>query len=240
VGFLTRIETKANKSFGNYKIAFKSQQGAKGMSLLPMAALTRIGGYNEFYHFWGAEDEDLHYRLTLEGLESIFYSNEVLLLHQWHTTYRGSSNNSLSKELQVYGIERINQFHYNAIKNTKTIIVNSSSFGALISQEMFDSLYNCNNELCFSNSKVEIDYLLNFIFNQRFETPTIITIKKSQSLSLKQQIKRFMHPNYLHEYYEMKLINDMLLKSLIFHSRYYYLYQVTSVNQIELRLINNS
>jgi glycosyltransferase involved in cell wall biosynthesis len=55
-----------------------------GFGLIPIEALMRIRGFDEFYSYWGHEDTDLESRLRLIGKQSEFYDKEILLFHQWH------------------------------------------------------------------------------------------------------------------------------------------------------------
>jgi glycosyltransferase involved in cell wall biosynthesis len=62
----------------------KSEDHALGLALLPVSALNRLRGYDEFYCYWGLEDNDLQMRLRLDGLETGFFDDDVLLYHQYH------------------------------------------------------------------------------------------------------------------------------------------------------------
>jgi glycosyltransferase involved in cell wall biosynthesis len=56
----------------------------RGLSLLPIVEVREIKGYDEFFCFWGYEDNDMHRRLENNGIETIFYEKEVYMYHQWH------------------------------------------------------------------------------------------------------------------------------------------------------------
>lgn len=75
--------------FSNWKnISSKTYETSKkfalGLSLLPVKIIKSIGGYDEFYCFWGLEDNDLEHRLSTAGVKTKFYDDEVLMYHQWH------------------------------------------------------------------------------------------------------------------------------------------------------------
>jgi glycosyltransferase involved in cell wall biosynthesis len=61
-----------------------SEPEALGQSLVSRKILMQLGGYDEFYSFWGQEDNDLEQRLRKAGVETQLYSTRQLLLHQWH------------------------------------------------------------------------------------------------------------------------------------------------------------
>lgn len=55
-----------------------------GFGLIPTEAVMKVRGFDEFYSYWGHEDNDLESRLRLNGMEIEFYDAQVLLYHQWH------------------------------------------------------------------------------------------------------------------------------------------------------------
>ncbi|MDP2060793.1 MAG: galactosyltransferase-related protein, partial [Flavobacteriaceae bacterium] len=108
VGFLNQEESSCAKSFKDYKVSFASDVGAQGLSLFPLKALQEVGGFDEFFHFWGAEDTDLHNRLALAGYQIEFYNREILMLHQWHPSYRSLEQNRLTLSPRLSNIARLN------------------------------------------------------------------------------------------------------------------------------------
>lgn len=62
----------------------KSRSYALGLALISKNALIKIGGYDEFYCFWGVEDNDIYSRLLSSGYSCRYYETDVLLYHQWH------------------------------------------------------------------------------------------------------------------------------------------------------------
>jgi len=57
-----------------------------GFVLVPRRHYEHLGGYDEEYVGWGAEDNDFYERLQKIGVEQVDISEErgVLVLHQWH------------------------------------------------------------------------------------------------------------------------------------------------------------
>ncbi|MEO5570067.1 MAG: glycosyltransferase family 2 protein [Bacteroidia bacterium] len=66
------------------KIYEKSKNFALGLALLPVTLLNELRGYDEFYCFWGQEDNDMKHRLDKAGVQTKFYDREALMHHQWH------------------------------------------------------------------------------------------------------------------------------------------------------------
>ena len=128
-GFLSEAETKHDKDFSDYTIDFTSTPHATGMTLYPTDLLKRIGGYDEFYHGWGAEDTDVHMRLKNKDVPIAFYDKKILMLHQWHEKhYRTSSNKYPFHSYQ----ERVNQAYLKLVERTKKTIANTTmDWGAL-------------------------------------------------------------------------------------------------------------
>jgi glycosyltransferase involved in cell wall biosynthesis len=62
----------------------KSESYALGLALIKKTALEKIAGYDEFYCFWGVEDNDIHLRLKASGCTCSYEEADVLLYHQWH------------------------------------------------------------------------------------------------------------------------------------------------------------
>ena len=56
MGFLSEEERNKNKYFEDYIIKFLSSHEETSLSLLPSEKLKEIQGFDEFFHFWGAED----------------------------------------------------------------------------------------------------------------------------------------------------------------------------------------
>ncbi len=62
----------------------RSESYALGLALIEKNALEKIRGYDEFYCFWGMEDNDIHHRLQASGCKCSYFESSVLLYHQWH------------------------------------------------------------------------------------------------------------------------------------------------------------
>ena len=220
VGFLNEKESKLDKSFGDYEIDFTTGVGAQGLSLFYLKSLETIQGYDEFLHFWGAEDIDIHERLIRTGTESVFYDNQILLLHQWHTSYRKSETNILSSDLQLKGVVKLNHQHLVSNQKKKATKVNNESWGNLIQESDFNELEKCSNQIILSNKLEVIDHFL-FVELPRFkeEVLSFQFVEDVFQGSIKYRVKKFLGKN-VPQYYSLKEINDMLLLHIIsfYHS----------------------
>lgn len=215
VGFLDHNESIQVKPFDQYKISFFSQVGAKGLSLFPLKALYEIHGFDEFLHFWGAEDEDVHNRLENAGYQSLFYDQEILILHQWHVSYRKSESKGLSQDLQLTNITRINQEHLLENKKEKRTIVNLKHWGKSISKTEYEVLENNNRPFFLGNRKESICHFL-FVALPNFKGGVLNVIFQKDNFqnSLKYHVKKRLGKT-VPEYYSLKEINDKILLHLI-------------------------
>jgi hypothetical protein len=228
VGFLDNAETKQDKAFEAYTIKFESTHEATGLTMCPVKLLYAINGFDEFYHFWGSEDTDLHVRLKNAGYQVNFYENKILMLHQWHKTYRLKETNSLSEDLQLSNIVRYNYKRLMEAISQKKTIVNDNTWGQPLNEQDFSSLSESttHKQLIF-NYVDHIDY---YVFQ---ELPNLskgihhVTFKsKKENTSLKYKLKKILGKR-VDSYYTMKTVNDILLLHIIsFYRNYPYFYRV--------------
>lgn len=229
VGFLNETETKLDKPFKEYNIAFESTYEATGLTMFPVKALKEINGFDEFYHFWGAEDTDVHVRLENAGYKVNFYEQNILMLHQWHPSYRSRESKSLTNELRLTNVVRLNQEHLKFAITNKVTKVNEGGWGNPMSDEIYKGLINFNGAVANLNTQKEI--IDHFIF---CELPSIdkngkkIIIKYDTVTStLKYRIKKILRKT-LPSFYTLKEVNDKLLVHIIsFYRNYNYILKVT-------------
>ncbi|SHG44661.1 N-terminal domain of galactosyltransferase [Salegentibacter echinorum] len=227
VGFTSekdKIRDISENRFHQYR---KSTAEATGLTMFPVEVLKKLRGFDEFYHFWGAEDTDMHARIKNAGFQLEYFDKEVLLLHQWHKSYRASETQKLSRRLQVQGIVQINhQYLKLAIQQKKTII-NQNSWGNILSKADFLQLEAQPVNLKLTNEKAKIQAFLygelpgleNQILKLRIEKSTF---EGSGKFRLKK-----IFGKKVPEYYSLKEINDLLLLQVIsFYRDKPYIYKI--------------
>lgn len=129
-----------------------SDQNARGLALLNLQDLKKIRGFDEFYCFWGHEDNDLELRLRLLGCESVFLDTERLLYHQWHTPMRKTKQEIPKRWLT---------FQSDYLKYNQTVILrNSKDWGKLYDFKERPALINLYDQ---STKWEEIDYKPEFL-----------------------------------------------------------------------------
>lgn len=55
-----------------------------GCQVVAAEIFRRLGGFDEYYRYWGLEDHDFHWRLMQAGLREIWLNDRTTLYHQWH------------------------------------------------------------------------------------------------------------------------------------------------------------
>ena len=81
------IESQGFFKRKNLKFPLSEDTGV-GLIIAPTQAVKDIGGYNQFYQYWGFEDLDLHRRLKSYGLgHSWIETDHLYTFHQWHAKH---------------------------------------------------------------------------------------------------------------------------------------------------------
>lgn len=231
VGFLSPHDNVGNKKFKEFKNFRKSTFEATGLSMFPVKILQKLRGFDEFYHFWGAEDTDMHIRLNNAGYKIEYYEKEVLLLHQWHPSYRSKESTKLTENLQINGIVQLNHQHLKFAVEKKLTIVNPNGWGEILSEAGEIELINTSLYLKIQNEKRQVDDLLygqlpalgNAIIKIVIETDPFQNSKKFRAKKLLRK--------KVPDYYSLKEVNDLVLLHLIsFYRNLPYIYQIDISN----------
>lgn len=227
-GFLTREETAKSRDFEDYEVDFYSNDQATGLSMFPVEALRAVGGFDEFYHFWGAEDTDVHIRLRNNSTKVTFYEERSLMLHQWHPSYRSKESDRLSSLLQVTGIVQINHRHMARAKEDKITQVNSGHWGFI--QSKVQTLALQENERHATQFLAKKEVIDEFLFAQLPQLPDGVHsfefVDDPYEKSLKYKTKKGLGKK-VPSYYSLKEVNDKLLLHIIsFYRNYPYIYRI--------------
>lgn len=241
VGYLSDAQTKNFSVFERVKNFKASSPEATGMTLFNTEGLKAIGGFDEFFHFWGAEDADVHNRLQLAGYDIQFYNQEVLLLHQWHPSYRSGEKDSLTKELQCSGIVQLNQEHLTRNKMERRI-VKQTEFGKTISKEDFELLNSDISSVRIQNKVWEVDHFLYFTLPNLKKGLYQFDFVEDEFLnSFKYKIKKIFGKK-VPKYYSLKQINDFLLQHIIgfYHQNPYQLLVADDLQKITFKILKEA
>jgi GT2 family glycosyltransferase len=208
-------ETLKKKDFSSYKNYRLSNHEATGLSMFPVNILKELRGFDEFYHFWGAEDTDIHVRIRNAGYEVEYYDEEVLMLHQWHSSYRSSESSEFSKAFQISGIVQLNHQHLKYALEYNSTTINLVNWGECITLKELNELEKAPVNFVLDNEQRKIDHLLYVVMPEVKNGILKITIKKDPfQNSPKFRIKKLISKK-VPEYYTLKQINDKVLLHII-------------------------
>lgn len=198
------FDTNNFKNISNYE--------ATGMTVFKTDILKSIQGFDEFFHFWGAEDTDVHNRITNLGHKVHFYNENVLMAHQWHPSYIISQSNKLTQKIQLSNIIEINHLHlkYNLIN--KITKVNDVNWGEIQSNNLLKNI-KVNN---LPSYKSDVLYWINQIINnlQSGDETALKFILPADVFTLKYKIKKLLGKK-VRDYYTLKQVNDIILLQVI-------------------------
>lgn len=220
LSYLSKKNSQKIKGANKFdKLGSSDYNDVNGMLLAPLNALMEVNGLDEFFHFYGGEDEDLYARLENAG-----YSRKQNLTeyyyHIWHPSFSGSEDNLLTGNPRMKNIRRINERHYERNRGRK---INSplgqSKMGEIISKEESQLLKTPDVILKIPNILGDVEHVL------REELTTypgkiveIYFFKDPYERSFMFYIKKFLRKR-TEVYCTMKTVNDMVLKEILYMYR---------------------
>lgn len=217
VGYLNEVESKLIKPFNDYKINHYSNHEATGMTLYNREKLMAINGYDEYYHGWGSEDTDVHFRFVNSGYEVNYFDSSILMLHQWHPkTYR--SKDSLAPFHSK--LEQINSAYLLFSKKNNIIQSNTDFvFGLEPNDKEYLKLEKPSRKISITNEVNEIKSFLNgSISNFKNVCVEFNFVHHPQLNSLKNKLKRKLKKKHL-VFYSLEDVNNMLIETIIMNYR---------------------
>ncbi len=229
IGYLGKEESQSVKVFEEYTILSKSIKEGQGLSLFSMKSLLKVNGFDEFFHFWGAEDEDVHSRLQKAGFHSRFYNTDILLLHQWHKSFESLDKNKLSVEPMLSDVFSLNKQKLRFSQRNNIVKVNFENWGKKISKNEFEVLNSNSEPLILLNKKHVIKNFIDIVLPSTHSKIIDVIFKEDVYQStINYKIKKFLRIK-TQEYYTLKEINDLVLKTLvIYYQDYLFNYEINS------------
>lgn len=236
----TTTEIENNKSFEELQPSHFGD--INGVGLYPLKALQKVHGFDEFFHFYGSEDEDLFLRLQNAGYR-VTREKRTLFLHQWHPRYPRKKDKELTVQPRLNNVMRINQQHYlSSIASKKVIPFNQQNWGKCFIQEDFIVLQKPTLKIIVTNISSSVIHFLNeHLPSCKGEIVAIDFIEDPNSLSLKNRIKSILGKK-VQPTLTLKEINDMVLEKLVFDYRHFnYSFMIsTDLKKISLTIDLNS
>ncbi len=220
LGYLDKSESqKLTKSY-NFEDLNPARVGeVNGMILAPKEAFLVVNGLDDFFHFYGSEDEDLFARM-----ENASYKSEgnaaAYFYHNWHQSFAGLEDKIITGNPRIKNIMRINQRHF--LRNRDMGItkpIRHPEMGKVIGQEQSDLLKKPTKTVKIYNILAHVEHFL------REELPSytgeIIKVKFVEDpyfYTLKYKVKKLLGKQ-TQPYCSLKEVNDMVLKEILFRYR---------------------
>jgi len=230
LGYLDKIESKKLTSHYEFDELKVNKFGVvNGMILSSKVVLDKISGFDEFFHFYGAEDVDLFSRLSMAGLVEV-KDDHKYFYHNWHKTFSGSEDDLITNNPRVKNIMRINQQHFNRNKEKGIIKPHRQSpVGSFIKEEISNMLENPTILIKIPNILAHVEYFLNE--ELPFISGEVIQAEFREDpyfSSIKYKVKKKMGTQ-TQVYCSLKEINDLVLKKIVFDYRFHnYSFKISS------------
>ncbi len=227
-GYLSKSETRKVREKNDLSELKPTHYGEiNGAGLYQKSSLEDIQGFDEFYHFYGSEDEDLFIRLENSGLKRNQNQNQILL-HQWHERFTDIDENKLCLTPRIRNIRRINQQHMIDSRDShKTIPASQSMWGSCYSTIDAEALMTPDIKLELNNLSATVIHFLNEKLNSFYGNIISVNFKEDEKFKdfkfyFKKRLKRNNQPLL-----SLKEINDEILKKIIFQYRHHnYFYKI--------------
>lgn len=220
LGYLDRAESEKLTKGYNFEELNPVRVGeVNGMILAPKKAFMDVNGLDEFFHFYGSEDEDLYARMENAGYKREA-NNEAYFCHNWHQSFAGSEDKIITGNPRIKNIMRINQRHF--LNNLEIGIIKpfrQTEMGKVISQEESELLQKPTKTVKINNILAHVEHFLGeelpsysgeIIRVEFVEDPYFKTLKYKVKKKLGKQTQT---------YCSLKQVNDMVLKEILFRYR---------------------
>ncbi|APU69115.1 hypothetical protein GRFL_2391 [Christiangramia flava JLT2011] len=199
-------------------LEIKRKGEVNGMILAPKKAFTEVGGYDEFFHFYGAEDVDLFDRIERAGYKRKKYPDK-LFYHFWHESFQGSEDKIITQKPRVKDIMRVNEQHY--FMNNQLEVIRPKrqpDMGKIISKEDSNLLKTPAKTYRIKNIRAQVEHFLHEIMPAEKGVICAVFEEDPYYSSFKHQVKKLLKKE-TQTYISMKEVNDMLLKKIVFEYR---------------------
>ena len=239
MGYLDRetsLQLKERNSFGSLDASRVGE--VNGMVLAPREAFLKVNGFDEFFHFYGAEDVDLFSRFETAGYKET-KTEDLYFFHNWHRSFQGSEDKVVTRNPRLKNIMRINQEHYFRNRDRKVLKPErQEGMGEIIDVSMSSRLNqpSCSYKIPNIAAKVEhfLEEELMSIKNKVVQAEFVVDPYYN---SLKYRVKKKLGKQ-TQSYLSLKEVNDMILKKILFYYRgHNYSFMIApELNSIEFKI----
>ncbi|MFZ2282390.1 MAG: glycosyltransferase [Lutibacter sp.] len=232
-------QKESQKLYQNYNVdelVINHTGIVNGLVLASKEAIYKVHGYDEFFHFYGAEDVDLYTRLENAGYD--IRKNDVsLFYHNCHEIYNSYDDSKMSSIPRLFNIKRINQQHYLYHKKNKNIIPEmQENWGEMIDKDKIMQLNNPDVFVQLKNVQSEVIHFFEVELGQIKNKIIKIQITEEDSqIRWKNNIKKWMGKSTV-SMMTIKECNDLILSKIVNKYRnHYYSYRIAkTLNQLTL------
>ena len=222
LGYLDQKESRKLEEKYNFSDLKATRFGSvNGMILAAKEAFLEVSGLDEFFHFYGAEDEDLFARLENAGYKKQFVEG-VYFYHNWHPSFSGAEDGLSTGNPRVKNIMRINQRHLlRNLERKVTTPVGQKGMAHLVQEKKAEALEKPSKFFRVANILAHVEHFLREELSfYSGETVEVEFFEDQYFQSLKYWLKKKMG-RQSQPYITMKEVNDMLLKEILFKYRDY-------------------
>lgn len=223
-------QEESQKLYQNYNVdelVINHTGEVNGLVLVSKEAIYKVHGYDEFFHFYGAEDVDLYSRLEHAGYD-IMKNDVSLFYHNCHEIYNSYDDSKMSAIPRLFNIKRINQQHYLYHKKNKNLIPEmQENWGEPVDKDKIIQLNNPDIFVPLKNVQAEVIHFFELELAQIKNKIIKIQITEEDSQTRwKNNIKKWMGKSTVPGMI-MKECNDLILSKIVYQYRnHYYSYVI--------------
>ncbi len=220
LGYLNKSESQKLIKKYNFEDLKPTKFGdVNGMILAPRKAFMEVNGLDEFFHFYGSEDEDLFARMENDGYKRE-HNATPFFYHNWHQSFAGSEDKIITGNPRVKNIMRINQRHYLRHKDKGVISPSQQAeMGMVICKEQSDLLEKPTVTIRIYNILAHVEHFLREeLPSYKGEIIKVEFVEDPYSNTIKHKTKKLLGKQ-TQPYISMKKVNDMVLKEIVFSYR---------------------
>lgn len=220
LGYMRQRDSEMLKAPYQFEALLPSHSGlVNGMVFTSKMALQDVEGFDTFYHFYGAEDEDLYARLANSGI-AVCRRDENYFLHNWHVVYGDGQPKKITGSPRLHNIKRINQRHYlSAVESSSIRPPRLSDFGNVVKREDQDALSYPTVKIGLKNIDAHIIHFFNEQVHSFKNEIVEVTISEDPYYrSWKHRVKK-LTGKQSQPYLSMEKVSGIVLSAIVFQFR---------------------
>jgi glycosyltransferase involved in cell wall biosynthesis len=220
MGYLDQDTSSNLKELQSFEDLTTSRVGeVNGMVLAPRGAFLKVNGFDEFFHFYGAEDVDLFSRFETAGYKKE-KTEGLYFFHNWHRSFQVSEEEMVNRNPRIKNIMRINQEHYFRNKNLGVIKpLRQEGMGKFVEVERSARLRKPTRSYTILNIAARVEHFLEEeLLTLNEEVVRAEFVIDPYYKTLKYRVKKKLG-NQTQPYLSLKEVNDLILKKILFYYR---------------------